>query len=881
MYWEVPQVLLALWLLPLVAWLLVRAEGKRRTAAERLVDPRMAGRLLPPRNQARSWVKGGLILAGLALLIIAGARPRFGVYFEKLTQRGADLFVLLDVSRSMLAEDVLPNRLQRAKSDIRDLLGQLAGDRVGLVVFAGRPVVKVPLTSDLGFLLSALDEVGVHSAPRGGSLIGDGIRKCLEAMPERRDRDQVIVLITDGEDHDSYPEEAAKQAHQRGVKIFTVGLGDSREGSRVPVRDASGGLSYLQHGGVEVWSKVDERLLKEIALTTEGAYVPAGTRAYDLGRVYRDHLAKLTRSEYQAEKRKRYREQFQLFVCLGAVLLLAEMAIARYRQATGPAIGAGLRRGLAALVLAAAGIGLPGTVWSAAPDAAEMVRQGIAFYAAGDYKGAAAAFSEADVARPDDPRIAFDRAAVLGAQGDADKATGLLRKAAEGANGEFSARCHYNRGCLAAGKARARFGEKPEEAGSDVRQQGLTLLAEAVGHFRDCLRFQPQHADARYNLELLRVWMKQMQALWSDRDRKKAREELDLLAFLRMLDARQRELRGAVQAIQGEADSPKRRQAVAQLESAQRALADEIGPLNEKIRAAAAPPATPGAKAAALTPDQTKAVEALTRLAEDAGKAMKGASDHLRNTHLPEAVSGQAGAVENLDEIYRAAVPLAGLVARSVATQAGLVEQSAPTAKDPKTAAALNGAETAWQQKFVAGWAEALAPKARQESARLEAGPAAGGKPGAPAAGPPDPEASKQEQSLKQAYRKAIESGPKIRQLADAAANSLRQKEPAHALPKQQEALRLLKEIADLLPKQQQKPQEEGDKQSKGDQKPPEEKPGGQQPKQQSGPSPKELSQAQAEAALRQARQRQQHRQELEKEVRSRMYRPDPVEKDW
>jgi len=211
-------------------------------------------------------------------------------------------------------------------------------------VFAGKPVVKVPLTTDHGFLRMVLDEIDAQSAPRGGTLIGDGIRKCLEAMPERRNRDQAIVLITDGEDHSSYPKEAAKQAAERGIKIFTVGLGDSREGARIPIRDTSSGVRYQKDKqGQEVWSELNERLLKEIALTTRGAYIPAGTRAYDLGQIYEDHLAGLAQGEIQAEKRKRYRERFQIFVCLGIVLLLAEMAVPSYRR---PGAGASAREGI-------------------------------------------------------------------------------------------------------------------------------------------------------------------------------------------------------------------------------------------------------------------------------------------------------------------------------------------------------------------------------------------------------------------------------------------------------------------------------------------------------------------------------------------------------
>ncbi|MCH5377545.1 MAG: VWA domain-containing protein, partial [Planctomycetes bacterium] len=333
MRWENPLWLLGLWLLPLWAGLLVYAHLRQAAAARRFAQSPMVERLMPTADRLRPWLRGGLLLLGVALLIVAAARPRFGVYFEQVTSRGVDLFVVLDVSRSMLAEDVAPNRLGRAKSDIRDLLHKLPGDRVGLIAFAGAPSLIVPLTSDHGFFLSALEAVDTGSAPRGGSLIGDAIRKAVQSLPERRDGDQVIVLITDGEDHDSFPLEAAEQASERGIRIFTVGLGDPREGTRIPIRDESGALRYLEYHGEDVRSTMDERLLKEIALTTEGAYIPAQTRTYDLGQIYEEHLAGLTRREVQSEKRKRFAERFQWFVFFGIAMLVIQTLIPRYPRA--------------------------------------------------------------------------------------------------------------------------------------------------------------------------------------------------------------------------------------------------------------------------------------------------------------------------------------------------------------------------------------------------------------------------------------------------------------------------------------------------------------------------------------------------------------------
>ncbi len=323
MSWGVPQLLFGLWLVPLTGVALFYAHRQRRVAALRFANATMANRLMPTSSLVRFWMHATLTMLGIGLLVIAAARPRFGVTIEQVAARGVDLFVLLDVSRSMLAEDVLPNRLERAKSDILDLLPRLQGDRVGLIAFAGAPVELVPLTTDHAYFRMALEDVDPDSAPRGGSLIGDAIRRAMEALEERRDCDQVIVLISDGDDHDSYPMRAAEQAAERGIQIITIGLGDTGDGARIPVRREDGSLSYKQQDdGQEVWSKLNETLLEQIASKTSGAWVPARTRAYDLGQIYEERLAGLTRGEFQSEHRRRLREQYQLFTGLGLVFLL-------------------------------------------------------------------------------------------------------------------------------------------------------------------------------------------------------------------------------------------------------------------------------------------------------------------------------------------------------------------------------------------------------------------------------------------------------------------------------------------------------------------------------------------------------------------------------
>lgn len=337
MNWHSPQLFFAVWIPITIGVLLIVAQRRRLAAAIKFAESGMLDRLMPATTAFRPWLKGGILVVGLVLLIVAAARPRFGFFYEEVSRRGVDVFVLLDVSRSMLAEDVAPNRLERAKSDVRDLLQKLQTDRVGLIVFAGAAIVKSPLTNDHSFFQLVLDEVNTDSAPRGGSLIGDAIRKAVGAMDKAADRDRAIVLITDGEDHDSFPADAASMAEDMGVKIFAVGLGDIGEGSRIPIRGKDGQLTYLKHEGQEIWTKMDEELLKSISVKTGGAYIPARTRVYDLGQVYEDHISGLQASDMDTATRRRFKEQYQWFAAIGFLLLLIEMLIPMYKQRTATA----------------------------------------------------------------------------------------------------------------------------------------------------------------------------------------------------------------------------------------------------------------------------------------------------------------------------------------------------------------------------------------------------------------------------------------------------------------------------------------------------------------------------------------------------------------
>lgn len=330
MNWAAPGYFWALWTLPVFFGLLWYLHRWKRAAQLRFLDARMSQQLAPKSSNLRLITKAVLQLAAMTALIIALARPQRGFYVEEVTAQGADLIILVDVSRSMLAEDVVPNRMERAKSDIIDLLQRLPGDRVGLIAFAGAPSVMVPLTLDHGFLRLVLQDLGPDSAPRGGTNIGDAVRKAIEQFDAATQRDRALVVFTDGGDQDSLPIEAAKLAAERRIRIIAIGLGDPTEGARIPKRNKEGQLSFQQYDGKEVWTKMDDSVLRQMATITSGAYVPAQTRSYDLGEIYSQNLKELGKGELFTDKRKRPYEQFQWPVAIGIGLIVVERLISGY-----------------------------------------------------------------------------------------------------------------------------------------------------------------------------------------------------------------------------------------------------------------------------------------------------------------------------------------------------------------------------------------------------------------------------------------------------------------------------------------------------------------------------------------------------------------------
>jgi Ca-activated chloride channel family protein len=321
-----------LWAVPLLFGLAVFGFARKRQAQERFATPNLVGYLASCASLPRQWVKTILLLTAAVFLVLGVIDPRWGRYYENIPRRGIDIMIVLDVSRSMLAQDLAPNRLERAKQYIRDMIDVAGGDRVGLVTFAGKPVLKCPLTVNYGAFRLTLDELDVKSAPRGGSLIGDGVRLAADSYVDEIKEHKAIVVITDGEDQESYPVEAAREAFKdKGIRVYTVGLGDEVEGARVPDKSGAPGL-YMKYDGQEVWSKMKPQTLKEMAVAGGGAYIPAGTKTVDMGGLlYEERIAQQEQREFEASRVERYKVQYQWFGSLALLLLLIEMLISDRR----------------------------------------------------------------------------------------------------------------------------------------------------------------------------------------------------------------------------------------------------------------------------------------------------------------------------------------------------------------------------------------------------------------------------------------------------------------------------------------------------------------------------------------------------------------------
>ncbi len=335
------QYLHLLWLVPMLAGLFVYGFSRKSRAMRIFATVNLFERLMPTVSIRRQKIKAVILLGSIAFLILAATGPRWGRKIVQLQRMGIDIMVCLDVSRSMLANDIAPNRLERAKFELGDMLGGLKGDRIGLVTFAGNASLTCPLTINYGAYRMALNEVDTSSAARGGSLIGDAIREAADSFSDNQKGHKAILLITDGEDQESFPVEAARDAWQnKKIRVFTVGVGDASQGARIPTQK-SGQSQYVQYQGEQVWSKLDVTTLQEMAIEGGGDYYPMGTSDADFRVLYEEHIRrKVEARELEMSRKEMQYARFQWFAGLALLLLVIETLMSDRKAASGVESGA-------------------------------------------------------------------------------------------------------------------------------------------------------------------------------------------------------------------------------------------------------------------------------------------------------------------------------------------------------------------------------------------------------------------------------------------------------------------------------------------------------------------------------------------------------------
>ncbi len=319
------EYLWGLLIIPFLAVIFLWSRYSRNRALQRFGNKHLVRELMPLASKSRPVFKFILILLALAFFIVGAARPQFGSKLEKVQREGVEIIIALDVSNSMMAQDIQPNRLDRAKRAISRLIDRLKDDKIGLIVFAGDAYIQLPITSDYNSAKLFLDAINTDVVPRQGTAIGAAINLAVKSFTPAAITNKAIVIITDGENHEDDPVSAAKQAVDNGIIVHTIGMG-LPQGSPIPVV-RNGQTEYMRdRDGNVIITRLDEEMLEQISAAGNGIYVRANNAQVGLNVLF-DEINKLEKEELESLVYSEYDDQFQYFFAIGLLLLLLEFVI--------------------------------------------------------------------------------------------------------------------------------------------------------------------------------------------------------------------------------------------------------------------------------------------------------------------------------------------------------------------------------------------------------------------------------------------------------------------------------------------------------------------------------------------------------------------------
>jgi Ca-activated chloride channel family protein len=499
-----PMWLWALLLVPVLAGLFVFAQARRNSLLARMVAPRLRERLAGGVNLPMRAIRACLVLAAVALVIVALAKPRSGYLAREIKAQGRDVIFAVDVSRSMLATDVNPTRLTRAKLLCQDLMRLLREDRLGVVAFAGSAFLQAPLTLDYSAVLSSIEELDTTIIPRGGSNIAAAIRTAIEAFGKAEGMTRALVILTDGEELDADGVAAAKSAAEAGVRIFTVGIG-SREGSLIPIQQENGQGDFVRdEKGQPVQSKLDEKRLTEIAEAAGGFYAPLGP---DVARqIYDRGIEPIELSETGVMTSRQPIEEYQwplgaALACLAFWLLLGEGRNHR-RQRGAPRARAAATAASMLLLMTGSGV---------------LAADGLQSYANGEYEQALQDFEKGFKMSPDTEKLQFNAGAAAYKLGDYAKAVDHFTQALLAEDEKLRGDAAYN-----IGNALVRRGEKTESV-----EEKKSDWKDAIEQYTQALNVDSGNKRAEENREIVKKLLEELEKEQQKQEQQKQQQEQD------------------------------------------------------------------------------------------------------------------------------------------------------------------------------------------------------------------------------------------------------------------------------------------------------------------------------------------------------------------
>jgi Ca-activated chloride channel family protein len=481
-----PFWLWGLLVLPVLAFFFARAEQRGAEKLQLFVAARLLAQLAGTVNRGRRIFRFVLLLLVLGLVLVSLARPRWGYAYDEVKRKGLDLLLAVDVSRSMLSNDVQPNRLERVKLATQDLINELQGDRVGLIAFAGRAFLQAPLTIDYDAAVDSINDLDTKTIPEGGTNISEAIALATRTFGKSATGNRALIIFTDGEELSGDAPRAAKAAADAGVRIFTVGVG-TPGGSLIPIQGESGGTAFVKDAkGEVVKSKLDETRLREVATGADGFYLHLENGPRTMKQLFTEGLGQMKVADINARLSRRPIERYE-WPLAAAILFFALAVLINDRQRSKGGKRSPARQPAAAV---AALIFLAASWARAASPGLELYEQQ-KFPEA--YEHFQKTLQENPGARQSD-RIQFDAGAAAYKMQDYNKALQSFSQALLSKNPHLQSESHYNLGNT--------LYQRGEAEKSDAKK--LTNWEGALQHYEETLKAEPQNKNAKDNYEFVK-----------------------------------------------------------------------------------------------------------------------------------------------------------------------------------------------------------------------------------------------------------------------------------------------------------------------------------------------------------------------------------------